>query len=219
MAKGARKPKSKFGSRLISFSLSEIIYSFKPTREIQILQDISILSTFKQLRSMPTFFPAFSIFAEILLKTIQENEDVHQFFQHIVNVLTWLEKKPEFLSNGLINLLVAIPTQLGFRLNLNKCSICYQTDKGRTGFLNLEYGTWICQSCSKNDPYQKIKLSPHLRTNILACVPVKNLYRTTASASPQILVELTELMIAYLGFHLHKTFQLQSIGVFKELFC
>lgn len=217
IAKGARKPKSKFSNQLSPFTLSEIIYSYKPTREIQTLQDITLLDSYKEISVSPAFFVLFSVFGELILKVIQEGEDISIFFQHIMNVLLWLKSNPQFLTNAVINLLIAIPTQLGFRITLNKCGICGFSGTDRNGFIILENGTWICSSCKSSAPEQKTEIHASLRKAILAVVPVKRLYQNTIPFGNNLIPELGKIISEYIGFHLHKPIKLNSLQVLQDI--
>lgn len=50
MAKGARRPKSSFGATLQPMAYTQVVFYYKPTRELQILSESSHVESFHQLR-------------------------------------------------------------------------------------------------------------------------------------------------------------------------
>lgn len=217
IARGALKQKSKFLGQCEPFILGEIIYSFKESRELQILQEITVKDRLPGINKDPDSFLKFSVLAEILLHTISENDEISLFFRHLQNVLLWTNNHPDLVNNVLINLLFAIPTQLGFRLNINKCKFCQKTSYGQSGYLMLETGEWICSECQKTSDSSTLYIPAEVITSISQCVPAKRLYNNLVKIEDKLFLVVLQIIETYLSTHLPKPLHLKSRDILLQM--
>lgn len=99
MAKGARRTKSSFGATLQPMAYTQVVFYYKPTRDLQILSESSHVESFHRLRQDLDRITVGLRIVE-LIEALLETEDPHPaVFQLTVKVLNRLEAAKRRAAN------------------------------------------------------------------------------------------------------------------------
>lgn len=126
IAKGCRRPKSKFCGTLEVFNLAEIIYYKRESKDLYTLSDATITDDFSDIRSSNSKVTAAMVLCEFFDKTLLQEERDTASYAHLFNFLQELRNidshsiKPLTLYSLLIALAGA-----GFKPHLDNCVRCH----------------------------------------------------------------------------------------------
>ncbi len=126
IAKGCRRPKSKFCGTLEVFNLAEIIYYKRESKDLYTLSDATVIDHFSDIRSSKNKVNAAMVLCEFFNKTLPLEETDTASYTHLFNFLQELKKidsnsiKPLTLYYLLIALAGA-----GFKPHLDNCVRCH----------------------------------------------------------------------------------------------
>jgi len=125
LAKGARRPKSKFCGTMEIFNLDEIIFYKKETKEVYTLSDASVIEDFKTLRLSPRKVNAGMVLCEFFEKTLPPEEYSRSAFRLLFGFLKDLQKTSTSRIKPLTicYLIKALP-ESGVRPHLTDCVRC-----------------------------------------------------------------------------------------------
>ncbi len=151
MAKGVRKTKHK--TPFDTFSLMNIVYRRKRSREVQILTNGELRNGYLNIRNdLDRMAVAFGI-CELIFKTMQPNDAFPILFKRMMDVLECLNLKPANPRNYFWFFQMGLIESLGFGFNLDVCVNC-QMDLARIEggklYFSYERGGVICARCGKS---------------------------------------------------------------------
>jgi DNA repair protein RecO (recombination protein O) len=198
LCKGARNPKSKFGSALEQFSLSELIFFRNEPRVVYILSDANLIDSFPSFKHHDKFIYASQI-VELELKAVGYEDSNHKLFNLIYAALKNLDhtrtKKTAHYHSLLSGYFLKAISLLGFEPELHHCVVCKNP---KFVYFSIEKGGVICDSHkhAKQDKLyglEQIRAIKYLLSHPLA----KSLH---FSVSPT----TYELIQDYLTYHLEK---------------
>ncbi len=125
LAKGCRRPKSKFCGMLELFNLDEIIFYKREFKEIYTLSDAVILDDFKKIRSNPEKVNAAMVLCEFFERTMPAEERDERSFTLLLHFLKELHKSDELLIKSLtFYYLLRALSGAGVRPHLENCVKC-----------------------------------------------------------------------------------------------
>lgn len=160
IAKGARDPKSPFGSSLELFNLSTFVLYYRAGRGLQFLKTGSLEREFRGLVSNPTRFLWGAALAEFLDRILLEEAPGGDFFDLIARGFEVLEVEPvDSLPELFRGLQLRIATHLGYSPVLDRCLHCGRSfpaaaEHGPRGaawwFLPAEGGV-VCARCGGSE--------------------------------------------------------------------
>ncbi len=138
IAKGARKPKSKFSAFLVPGQVLEVVYYHKPTRNIQTLSDTSYLLKLDRLRTDIEKMALTTTTMELVGQVLHENEVNEPLFLFIINMLSWLNKREQVSRLLFPYIQLRIIDRIGIGLQPGEN---IETNSGSRGYINIESGT------------------------------------------------------------------------------
>lgn len=137
IAKGARKPKSRFAAALVPGQILETVYYYKPGRSIQTLSEVSYLHKLDQLR-VDVKKMALSVTAlELLTQVLHEQEENGSLFEWLENLLIWINSSNHVTKKLFPYLQLRITDQIGIGIQPDPTAESSSTG----GYLNIEAGT------------------------------------------------------------------------------
>ncbi|MCC7103754.1 MAG: DNA repair protein RecO [Chloroflexi bacterium] len=145
VARGARRPGSRFGGNLELFSLVDILLA--RGRELDVVTQAESRESYRHLREdlLATSY-AFSL-AEITDLLLAERDDAQPVFRQLQLALRALDRgQATDLVGG--HYLLAVLRQVGYGPELFACLICQEPLTPVTNFLALEQGGVLCPPCS-----------------------------------------------------------------------
>ncbi len=155
MAKGARRPRSKFGASLETLSEGTAFLYIKPQRELQTLSQFDVMRQRPGLASDLKRYAAASAVAEIVMRFAPA--DPHpEIFDLLVAMLDLLSEAPA--SDAPAVSLVALWSMvaiLGFAPSLDSCAVCGVPVPEPSGFA-LNEGGFVCARCVRGLSVSKL---------------------------------------------------------------
>jgi DNA repair protein RecO (recombination protein O) len=144
LAKGIRKPGSRFGGTLELFTHSSIIFYRRESREIHTLSDSQILYSFDKLRSELTSFTLASKALNFLAAATPDEEPHPELFRFTLSAFKLLEKEPTktFVWGYLMKAL----GELGYSPELARCVECGKPSSSTV--FSIERGGIVCSGCT-----------------------------------------------------------------------
>jgi len=148
LAKGIKKPGSRFGASLELFTHSSVIFYKRETKEIYTVSDSQIIHSFDRLRCNLTCFAEASNILNFLSGTTPAEEPHTQLFRLSLSALRLIENRPErvFVWGYLIKALAL----LGYSPEFTRCVECGKPSDS-TRFC-IERGGVVCMECQKDVP-------------------------------------------------------------------
>lgn len=138
IAKGAKRPKSKFASFLVPGQVIESHYYYKSTRSLQTLSDVSFLKRLDSLRIDLQKMALTVTTMELVKQVLHENEVNEPLFEFLVKFLVWLDKKSYVTREYFPYIQTRIIDYIGIGLQTDEK---LETKLPARGYMNIESGT------------------------------------------------------------------------------
>jgi DNA repair protein RecO (recombination protein O) len=199
LAKGARRPKSKFGGALETFTHAKLIIYKPETPKLYILSDAEIIRPFGEIQTSTEQYQAGSQIFDFVLKTVDFDEPNARLFNLILSALMTLSKvslskKP--LENLVLAFFLKAASFLGYRPELKHCVVCRKKFPFSKLFFDIANGGILCYRCKTKNP-QGILLMP----NQLAYLKALLYFPLKRSQSLPALPDIKNLIFQYLKYH------------------
>lgn len=198
LGKGARNPKSKFGSTLEIFALSELIFYRTELRPVYILSDATLVDAFTNLQLPDRFFYANQI-VELILRATAFEDPNHRLFSLAYSALRNLNhtvsKKPVNYSSLLGAYFLKAISILGFKPELRHCVLCKNP---KIAYFSIERGGVVCASAKHPKPNNIINAEYSKMIKYLLFIPLS---KTLGFSIPKFTQKLIQ---DYLTYHLEK---------------
>ena len=148
VAKGARRPKSRFGASLDLFAHSNIVLYIKESRDLHLISESTLLNAFYGLREDVHRLGFASTVVELVDRMVMRAERVPGLFPLLNGGLQALEKgkHPSLLLWALILKIVSV---LGYRPQLFACNSCGGPIEGKLAGFSSAQGGVVCQDCGR----------------------------------------------------------------------
>jgi DNA repair protein RecO (recombination protein O) len=162
IARGALRPKSRYGGLLEPFSAGVATFYLKEGRELQTLSGFDLSWSGQGLGRDLVRFSAASLLAELALRAASEEPDP-MLFERLRGALRRLERAaPELVEATGIAEAWAVTAQLGFAPSFECCVGCdRELDEGEESSFDYAAGGVRCQSCAEGRGGRS--LPPHAR--------------------------------------------------------
>jgi DNA repair protein RecO (recombination protein O) len=194
IAKGARRPKSKFVAGTQFLSYSEFVL-FKG-HDLYSINSCDLIESFYNIRNDMAKLTYSSHFSEIVNDVIQENQPatkVLQLFLNTLHILAKTEKNPELLARIFEIRLLSI---IGYAPYVRGCLECGNEDFSGLAFSFRKCGL-ICKCCIQSDKLAVKVSSGTARTlNYIVYSKLKDLF--SFEVSEEVLRELGKVSKRYL---------------------
>jgi len=213
LAKGVRKAKN--GVPFDTFSLMNIVYRSKSSREVQLLTGAELLDGFIGVRNdLDKCAAAFGI-CELVLRTTQPNDPHPQLFLLMTETLKGLDAAKSHPQNYLWFFELGLVKSLGFGFDLHTCVSCGKAAAlfpGEQYRFSYQDGGLICSDCPSPE---KLSFTLHPEAlKILQYLSLKEMNKAERlKASISAAREIEGLFNSYLRYHLEGLYGLKS----KEL--
>jgi DNA repair protein RecO (recombination protein O) len=208
IAKGAQRPKSRFGGLLDSFTEGEAQLFYKEGRDLHTLSGFDLLRSRQALGRDLVAFAGASLIAELVLRfaTSEAQPTLHRL---VSTALTRIETADAALLREVVIadawLIVSL---LGFRPQTDACVSCGQTiPEGRVARFDVEGGGVACEGCR---PHGR-PFDPRSRDELRRMVAGQPVSEPFAQPSLQ-----HALVRAFLNTHLAREHALRSLNLFVQ---
>ena len=147
--KGGRSPKSKIGLIIEPLNHIQVIVYQKESRELQLISGADLISYFPQVREDFDKLKYSQSVIELLKKLTVDHEVNARLFKGVVRIISLFESSNEAPIILFSRFFLFFLTELGYGLQLDKCSICGRTNlNGNELSYNYEFGIF-CNDCKK----------------------------------------------------------------------
>jgi DNA repair protein RecO (recombination protein O) len=151
IAKGARSKKPRFGASLEVMTHTEIIYSFRPTRDIQMLREARVIDGFLPIRDNLEK-TALGLAVCELLRMVTPNEEASlEIFDISLQTLEAISRSTKNTRNHFWRFELELFHPLGIGLSLTQCQTCGKELSLLEG-KNIEFdssnGNFRCSNCA-----------------------------------------------------------------------
>lgn len=137
IAKGAKRPKSKFAALMVPGQVLEVVVYIKSTRNVQTLSEASYMLKLDQLRIDLEKIALVTITLELINQVMHENDVNEPLFAFLVKFLRWINQhdKPSKIIFPYVQ--IRVMEHIGIGLQIDET-----VDKETlSGYMNIESGT------------------------------------------------------------------------------
>ena len=156
VVKGVRKTKSRFGSSMELFTNSNLLLHHKENRDLYLVTQSSIVDSFKELKNNLNKLYKASYIVEVIDTLVKGSEKNQVLFNLIISAFSMLRHTDrESDSEAILRLFeIKFLTVLGYKLKLDRCSLCNKEFNNDKYFVSDTRFGILCKNCSA-DYYKK----------------------------------------------------------------
>ncbi len=150
MAKGARNPKSKFGSLLQPLNYLQIVFYRRENRDLQFVSSSEYVRYFKSLTTDMLRLSIAMAHLEIINRVMHDEEENQSVFNLLVDSLTNLDTPDTFPKNVFVYFGLHLADELGFKPDFETCLACgnrIDLEKESKVYYVMQRGGAICEAC------------------------------------------------------------------------
>jgi DNA repair protein RecO (recombination protein O) len=223
IAKGARNPKSKFGSLFQPLNYLQIVFYRRENRQLQYVSSSDFIRYFKSLTSSVERFSIAMSLIELVNYVMHDEEENENLFGLLVDSLTQLDREEVSPKNIFVHFGLHLAIDLGFAPNFEDCLICKKNIIDSTvnhAIAKVNYilnkGGPLCKDCSS-----EVNLDYVLSA---AAIPALQKFLRLNSeeagqkrVEPALQNELSNFVFVYLKKHSENLKQIKSLAILRSV--
>jgi DNA repair protein RecO (recombination protein O) len=160
MAKGARRPQSRYGASLEPVTLIDSIFYHKENREIQTLGSVELIEDYPRIKSEMRMLSTASCMVEASQTVTMPEDPSAGTFPLLTESLASLEKSSEKESDKhLWRFMLRLINAAGYQPVFDRCAVCGKKPRSERVFFSFQDGGLIC-SCTGCDEKYGFWISP-----------------------------------------------------------
>ncbi len=213
MAKGARNPKSKFGSLFQPLNYLQIVFYRRENRELQYVSSSDFVKYFKSLTSDVDRLSIAMSLIEITDRVMHDEEENEKVFNLLVDSLAALDSPQTFPRNTFAHFGLNLAIGLGFTPNFGNCLVCgkpIDLETQRKVYYVVEKGGPLCETCSAN-LNEGFLLSGSALLTLRSFVGLSPAAAAGAGMDPALRNELANFAFVYLKRHAGMLKEIKSL--------
>ncbi len=217
MAKGARRPTSRFGAALEPVTFVDVIYYQKEGREIQTLSNAEIIEAYPNIKSDLRALCAASVMVESAQRLTSPEDPSSGIFPVLVESLGCLERySGKNLEKQVWRFMLRLTAASGYRPILDRCVVCGKKPSANSVFFSYDGGGVVC-SCSDTRDKYGFWISPG------SLMVMKTLLGAREDELPRIAVgsrqrqEIEHAVLQFIAFHTGSSRQPRALSFLKKL--
>lgn len=213
IAKGARNPKSKFGSLLQPLNYLQIVFYRRENHQLQTVSSSEFVKYFKSLANDVDRFSISMSLIEIVNKVMHDEEENETVFNLLAESLIALDMPGTFPRSTFAHFGLNLAVGLGFKPDFTTCLICrnpIDLEREKKVYYVIEKGGPVCEKCSAN-------LSEGFLLSNSALLVLRSFVRLSPAAAakteiePGLRNELANFSFVYLKRHLDTLKEIKSL--------
>lgn len=217
VARGARRPTSRYGAALEPVTFVDVIYYQKENRELHTLSSADIIEDYPRIKAdLRVICTASSILEAAQMATAPE-DPVSGTFPILVSALDSLERTGgKDLDKHLWRFMLRLLAAAGYRPALDRCALCGKRPKTNSVFFSYQDGGMIC-SCADSSERYGFRISPG------ALMVMKTLIHAPDDELPRISVgprqrhEIEHAVFQFFSYHTGTSRQPRALAFLKKL--
>lgn len=217
VAKGARRPRSKYGSALEPVSLADIMYYHKDHRELQTLSDADLVEPWSALKSDIRLLSVASCMVETTQVHTAPEDPAAGMYALLVRSLDELAAgSPKDADKHLWRFMLRLLDAAGYRPEFGHCLACGKRIHGGAVFVSYAEGGVIC-SCTDHGDRFGVRVSPGalMVMNDLLDADAASLGRLKLADAQR--AEVERLILQFLAYHSGSSRRLRSLMFLRRL--
>lgn len=217
MAKGARRPKSKYGAALEPVTLIDCTYYDKDSRDIQSISDADIIEPYLPLKTDIGLFSIAACMTEIAeAETAQDDPSAGTFALLVETLGDLAAGRRSDADKHLWRFILRLLSVAGYTPRLDKCIVCGKNPKGKPVFFSFSDGGIICPCTGPRDRFG-LHISPGAlmimkELTIVSPPDIHRLKMTRAQCS-----EVEQAVLRFLSFHTGRSRPPRSLAFLRKL--
>lgn len=149
VAKGAKRPKSRFGSGLEPFSIVKLTYFQKEALELVSVREAELLKSFFEAASSPEFLQKFSYLSDLLISFAPPHDPNETLYRMVRACLETAESNPSELGALGFYFELWLLRLGGYLPDWNRCKDCGRTFiESETANLQINFHL-LCKNCAR----------------------------------------------------------------------
>jgi DNA repair protein RecO (recombination protein O) len=209
IAKGARKPKSKFSAFLVPGQMLEVVYYMKQTRQVQTLSDVSYLKKLDNIRLDLQKMALATITLELTSQLLHDNEVNEPLFQFLSVMLPWINKQGKVSRIMFPYIQIRLAQLLGIGIQ----NLIEEHDSVNMGYINIESGTLSSQPVES----EAVKLTPKQFHFVRESLKSMKSSIFDIDLSTNELKSLIDYLDKYFRYHIEGVKPRKSDAIFEQL--
>lgn len=212
LARGARLPKSRFGSTLQPGSYIQVVLYYKPTRDLQNLTETSHLRVFLNTAQDLERITIGLRIVELVNALMQQEQHHPLVFNLLIQVLEHLNDAGTRVGNILPYFQLRLASILGFAPSIDRESVQTLPEDG--GLLLLDNGSITGMGIAYS-AWRRASRAALRAFAICARASLDDVMRM--NLKPEVRTELENLVEDYLRFHLEDAYPSRSVKVIQQI--
>lgn len=153
VAKGARRPKSKYGAALEPLTQAQVIFYKRENKDLYTLSEASVLESFEGVKNDLEKFSQAAVAAEMLERSLAPEDANPGLFAYFIEFLSALNQAtPEEGRLLLLAFHLNLSSRLGFEPQIEHCLGCRRKEPEEF-FFSTRLGGILCGRCARlKDP-------------------------------------------------------------------
>jgi len=205
VAKGSKRPKSKFSGRLEPFTYLKVILFGKEKTDLMRLNSCDVLDPFLTIRDDFNRLNRAFVSAELVDFGQKASDPNTEGFNLLLALWRGLCLESDVKKQNLILRLFELKymSSIGYRPSLDKCVACQRDIEPPSAGFNALRGGAICNKCIASDPAaSRISVGAVRLMSKGLTMPVEMFARL--KASPEALVEIEKSVADFVRTHIHR---------------
>lgn len=213
MARGARRPKSRFGSTLQPMSYTQVVFYHKGSRSVQTLSESSHVRAFHGLtRSLEGLSYGLRT-VELVYALLQEEEENPTVFNLLVEVLERLNRTGTRLENLFHFFQLRLATVLGFAPHIDRETVERIPDGG--GVIALDTGTVLPSPPGDSTPVRRGSRKALRAFAVFARTDLETAMRMRVD--DRTMIELSRLIEDFLRYHVEEAYPTRTARIVGQM--
>lgn len=199
VAKGARRPKSRYGASLEPFTYCNVILFDKKPTVLMRMSQADILKPFMKIREDLDRIRAAARMAQIVSALLPEGEANPKVFSLLLAGLGEIEKGERL--EWLVRVFeIRALKHAGYQARLDRCLLCHREIEAKAVYFSPKNGGTLCVSCARtiSDPLEPVSAGTVSLLRLVGRMNWSGLFRLKASA--KMLQEVKNVTDAHLTF-------------------
>lgn len=214
VAKGARRPKSKFGASLEPLTWGRYVFYKRENREIQTLSEGDIVYAFESVKQHYSRLAAGCVICELLDHMTEDEDRNPLLFRLALDTLKWIRLlDPSALDLPIWYFQLKAAGELGYRPHLSGCVECGSRLEGtRLGFSPLLGGVLCGAHVGQGVPVSQTTID--FLEKVQVGHPDKLDVSLLSRVNP---VEITHMLRSFLDYHMASQYRPKAFNFFESV--
>lgn len=216
IAKGLRSQKNKFGSSLEPMTIASIVLYKKEHKDLHLLSKSEIAVVLNNVQgNQERIFTGLAL-VELVNMVMHDEDENGKVYELLTQSLTAVNIAEKNHINILLSFMVKLFGQLGFGMNLLKCSSCRKSVEEldvRHAYLRLSDGTMTCSDCASEQHSGGTKITGGMLKSLYYLQENEIQQAASLTLSPNIKNDLIATLESYLRYHSEGSRTLKSLSL------